>query len=58
MAIHGEGVVEEREKRKFGSDPDSYLYWKSKRNKKNFPKTPYGKTPIVSPNLYYQGVEQ
>lgn len=53
MAIHGEGVVKEREKRKFGSDPDSYLYWKSRRNNENFPKTPHGKTPIVSSNLCY-----
>lgn len=53
MAIHGEGVVKEREKRKFGSDPGSYLYWKSGRNNKNFPKTPHGKTSPVSPSLYY-----
>lgn len=52
MAIHGEGVVKEQEKRKFGSDMDSYLYWKSGRNNTNFPKTPHGKTPIVSSNLY------
>lgn len=52
MAIHGEGVVKEQEKRKFGSDMDSYLYWKSGRNNTNFSKTPHGKTPIVSSNLY------
>lgn len=53
MAIQGEGVVKERGKRKFGSDPDSNLYWKSGINNKTFPKTPHGKTPIVSSNLYY-----